>query len=316
MRRNPKAYHAVFAQINADTVLAPRWTRTAYWSGETVEVDVAVAHGAGPDIAGTSLNWRLGDIQGRLALPPVAAGQVITLDPIRLIAPEVPAAAQARLELELASAGGQRLAVNHLALSLFPRAPMPTAGPIYTADPALAEHLAALGYPLAAGPADAQIQVARQLDGELLAAVRAGARLLLLADTPEALGPGLPGLRLQLRQGSIWDGDWASSFAWVRRDGPWAALPAGPLLDFSFDRLIPDLVIRGLNPEDFEQRVPAGLFVGWVHKPVGLIAVRTHGAGQVTLCTFRLLRDAPAADPVATTLLSALLQLSRPPYSA
>jgi hypothetical protein len=146
------------------------------------------------------------------------------------------------------------------------------------------------------------------LDADQLAAVRAGARLLLLAESPEALGPGLPGLRLQPRQGSVWDGDWASSFAWVRRTGPWAALPGGPLLDFSFDRVIPDLVIRGLNTEDFEQRVPAGLFVGWIHKPVGLVAVRPHGAGQVVVCTFRLLRDAPGADPVATHLLAALLQ--------
>ena len=307
-QRRPKAFHSAFANINADTVILPKWDRTAYWAGEKIIVPIDVAHGAGPDLAGARLAWRLGDAQGEMSVPSIAAGEVMAVGKLRLRAPAVAQAATARLELELTSAGGQRLAANDLSLSFFPRPPAPDSAPLWAGDGKLAGQLEALGYALTDELAEARVIVSRRPTSDQLAAVRAGARLLLLAEFPESLDPGLLQLRLTPRKGTLWDGNWATSFAWVRRDGPWAALPGGPLLDFGFDRVIPKLVIQGLNPEDFERRVPAGLFVGWVHKPVGLIAARPHGAGRVVINTFRLLRDDPGADPVAATLMGALVQ--------
>ena len=45
------------------------------------------------------------------------------------------------------------------------------------------------------------------------------------------------------------------------------------------------------------------MVVGWVHKPAGIIAERDCGRGKMVVTTFRLLEDAPGADPVATALL-------------
>jgi hypothetical protein len=52
------------------------------------------------------------------------------------------------------------------------------------------------------------------------------------------------------------------------------------------------------------------MVVGWVHKPAGLIAERERGRGRMVVTTFRLLEDAPGADPVATALLDGLIELA------
>jgi hypothetical protein len=155
--------------------------------------------------------------------------------------------------------------------------------------------------------------VAPALDESLCAAIRGGSRVVLLADEPMELQPIFPhwqAARVVRRSGTMWQGDWISSFSWLRRDGPFAGLPGGPLIDHAFDRMIPNHVIAGCSAWDFQARVHAGMVVGWVHKPAGLIVEREHGRGKMVATTFRLFEDAPGADPVATALLDGLLQLA------
>lgn len=313
IKRNPKAFHNVFATINADTVIVPRWERVTYWAGEPVRIDLAVAHGAGPEINEAELRWSLagGDIAGRLAAPPLKAGQVQPLEPVTFSAPAVTASCLQRLTLELYAANDLCLATNTVDLAIFPQRAAPAVdAPLWTPDPSLAERLAALGYPLAADSQTAQAVVANRLDDALAGYIREGGRLLLVADHLEAVGWHLPGVQVKIREDTPWSGDWASSFAWVRRQGPLAGLPGGPLIDHSFDRVIPDHVLTGFSPLDFAAHVYAGLFVGWIHKPVALIAARRYGQGRIVLTTFRLAAAAPGADPTATTMLDALLRLT------
>ena len=170
-----------------------------------------------------------------------------------------------------------------------------------------------MGYQLAAGIDSAAVVVARAHDEMICDAVRRGARLLLL---PEAEGPLYPffphwqNVQVRGRNGTVWRGDWASSFSWLRRAGVFAGLPGGPLIDESFDRVIPSHVIAGCNSIDFQARVHAGLVVGWVHKPVALAVEQPYGRGHVVASTFRLFRDAPGADPTATVLLDSLIALA------
>jgi hypothetical protein len=76
------------------------------------------------------------------------------------------------------------------------------------------------------------------------------------------------------------------------------------------DRVLPDYVISGCNLLDFQARVFAGLVVGWIHKPVALGVERSYGRGRLVASTLRLFRDAPMADPSATMLLDALVELA------
>ena len=140
--------------------------------------------------------------------------------------------------------------------------------------------------------------------------------MVLLADAPMELQPIFPhwqAARVVRRSGTMWQGDWISPFSWLRRDGPFARIPGGPLVDHAFDRVIPNHVVAGCSTWDFQARVHAGMVIGWVHKPAGLIVERERGRGKIVVTTFRLLEDAPGVDPVATALLDGLLELAITP---
>ena len=55
----------------------------------------------------------------------------------------------------------------------------------------------------------------------------------------------------------------------------------------------------GFRAWEFGGPVHAGIVVGWVHKPVALIAERRVGKGGLVASTFRLFGSVPGADPVA-----------------
>ena len=89
------------------------------------------------------------------------------------------------------------------------------------------------------------------------------------------------------------------------------AIPGGPLHDLGFDRVVPRHVLTGFQPWEYAARVHAGVVVGWVHKPAVTIGERPFGQGKLTATTFRLCEDAPGADPLATTLLDALIETAK-----
>jgi hypothetical protein len=76
-------------------------------------------------------------------------------------------------------------------------------------------------------------------------------------------------------------------------------------LDFAFQEVIPDHVLRGYHPQRHADEVSAGMFVGWVHAPAALLWSFREGEGQMTITTFKL---APEQGPVATVLLDDLIQ--------
>jgi len=313
MRRNPKIFHSELAAINASTVVIPTWERMAYWSGEPVRVGIVVAHGVSTAIENAEVGWHSssGTAAGRMAVPNLYPGEAQTVGVTAFPAPEVVDPGPLRLNVELI-ANGRRLASNRLDLVIYPRRrnPVDPASALWVQDPGLAERLAILGYKVVSNLEAARAVVASRLDEVLLAYVRRGGHVLLLADGPDAIGPYLSGIGLAAREGSPWNGDWVSTFAWLRRAGPFARFPGGPLLDFSFERVIPNYVLTGFGPWDFESYVHAGLFVGWIHRPVALLAEKRYGKGRLVLTTFRLPADALGPDPVATTLLDALIELT------
>lgn len=119
-----------------------------------------------------------------------------------------------------------------------------------------------------------------------------------------------PTIGIQQRNGTMWRGDWITSFNWLRRHRAFAVFPGGPLLDLSFERVIPHHVLTGFRPWEYESRVHAGVFVGWGHKPAALIGERPFGRGKVLMTTFRQTADEPGFDPVATYLTHALLKIT------
>jgi hypothetical protein len=167
-----------------------------------------------------------------------------------------------------------------------------------------------LGYHVAESPALASVIVAREYDAEIAARVRSGMRLLLLPDSEMTLNPFFPhwqAVRVRKRDGTPWRGDWASSFAWLRRTGRFRTIPGGPLIDETLDGVIPDYVISGCNLMDFQSRVHGGLVVGWIHKPVALVVERPYGKGRVLISTLRFFPDSAVNDPASLALFDVLI---------
>jgi len=314
MRRNPRVFHDVFASINADTVIVPRWERLSYWSGETARIEIAVAHGAGAALEGARLEISL---EGCLIVPVprLEAGGVAELGAAEIAVPAVDEAGIRRLRFELRAADGAILATNHLDIAVHPAraARVPDAGPIWSPSAPVRQRLAALGYTVAANLASSALVISSMHTASIADHVRSGGRLLLLPEGEGSLHPFFPhwqNVKVQKRGGTLWSGDWASTFAWAKRTGAFAGLPGGPMLDETFDRVLPTHVISGCNLLDFQARVHAGMVIGWVHKPVALAVERGYGEGRLAVSTFRLFRDAPGADPTATLLLDRLITLA------
>jgi hypothetical protein len=317
MRRNRRVFHDRFGTINADTVIVPRWSRLAAWSGSTLAIDLAVAHGAGPTFADARLDVSLGDASWSARLD-ATAGTVVDLGTVELVVPDRSAPCVETIRMELTASDGTPIATNTLDLSVHPSRPArpDVAGPIWSPDPDLAARLAALGYAVAKDAGEAALVVATRHDAAIARAVRDGGRLLLLPEADGSLDPFFPhwqAVTVRSRDGTLWRGDWASSFAWLRRTGVFSTLPGGPLLDLSFDRVIPRRVIAGCNLLDFQARVHAGLVIGWIHKPVALAVERAYGTGRLVVSTFRLFEDDPGVDPTATILLDSLVRLAARP---
>jgi hypothetical protein len=133
-----------------------------------------------------------------------------------------------------------------------------------------------------------------------------GGRVLWLAETPDAYQTHLGSWGLAARHGRSWQGDWASSMSWIRQDRIFQDLPTGGVVDFAFADLTPETVIVGLTPRDFAANVHSGLFVGWVHHVVALVAERRVDKGRLTACTYRL-REHLGEHPVATIMMQDMI---------
>jgi hypothetical protein len=83
-----------------------------------------------------------------------------------------------------------------------------------------------------------------------------------------------------------------------------------PLLDQQFTEIMPEYVLTGFLQSDALQDISAGLFVGWVQRPVTLLGYRRYHQGKIALTTFRLASldtDNPAQQHLVHTMLEHLL---------
>jgi hypothetical protein len=315
MRRNPRVFHNLFRTINADTVITPIWTRTSYWAGEVARIAVGIAYCGTGELEGSTLTLSSGSGSHDVPVPVVSPGGVVDLGIQEVEAACATSAGLQDIGLDLRGRNGTLLATNKVTLAVHarPSAEKRQETTVWSADADVRTYLKALGYAIGLGPERADLVVATKVCDDLAAIVRMSGKALLLPTTSCHLQPFFPhwqNVRVQAREDTLWQGDWASSFSWLRRTGIFSDLPGGPLLDESFDRVLPDRVITGCNLLDFQARVHAGMVVGWVHRPAALLVEKHYGKGRLVTSTFRLFRDPPFADPTATKLIDRLVQLT------
>lgn len=337
MNRNPRVFHDRFGQINADVVIVPKVARYAGIAGHAFQFGVAVATG-GAHVPEGELRWSVaGGASGAVRVPAAGPVTVADLGTVALTLPASDTNGMVRVDLAL-WAGGQVAARNSFDIAVYAERARKGLPSVATDDAALAAFAAGLGYAVTAkGQAD--VTFAHALDAADIARLQGGARYVVLADGSEKTHgnlrkdvgrreqpflpivddiPGLPAntqtqqpnINLIARHGTMWRGDWIAGFSWIRREGVFADMPGGPLVDLSFDRVIPHHVMTGFPTWEFGGSVHAGIVVGWVQKPAALIAERMVGRGRLVASTFRLTGEAAGDDPVAAYLFDALIRLS------
>lgn len=310
MLRNPKVYHADLAWLNAPDLLVPLWERLSVASGETIHLPVLLSHTSPAPIPAAILEWSLSladqvILGGQMGPFSIEQDGVTGLGSVVFMAPPVAAPTRACLRLSLLSKGVKQ-AYNEQEWLVFPAsAPGCTLTGKTVFAPAFDRALEQRGAALVNDLTQAGLAVVPLLDDACREFLLQGGRVLWLAESDDALQTVLPGMDLSPRAGSPWQGDWASSLGWHNLPG----IPTGGVIDFSFAGLTPEHVLHGLPPRDFSRDVFAGLFTGWLHRPIPTIARKRVGRGELLACTFRLavhLEDNPMAGQIFDQLLALL----------
>ncbi len=254
--------------------------------------------------------WRFGDEGGEAALgrdpttiaPTAGAAEAIAIVP---------------LELEARDGKGRVLSRNTLELCVVP--PLAGAAPSLLAiDEAAASLLAAIGWPNHAASAEqAEVLLATQLTTPVREALIAGHKVLLIANSADALidpernlplndRHNFPSMLLRERAGTPWDGQWMGAFSWRRTEGPWSGLPGGPMLDEHWSGLLPGHVLTGFPSTAFGGLVDSGMAVGWLHLAAAFVKRSFLGKAWLTVSTFDLTSPQAHANPLAPHVLKAL----------
>lgn len=321
MNRNPRVFHSRFAEVNGAVAIIPEIAMYSGRSGEVFSFDVKIASGERTLDPG-EIRWP----GGAIPYPGQGPLEVVTAGRVRLPLQ----ASENRVEtitLELVI-GGEVVQTNHVEILVF----APRAAPAVSVRAAgrLAERARALGYDVRP---DGAVSLVHALSEPDIRAMQAGARYLVLADgsvptegnlrtetrgreqpfipvvdatTGVPIGPvfPLPNITLQPRHGSMWRGDWIAGFTWLRREGPFASIPGGPLLNVAWSGVVPRHVLHGWPQWEFAGPVISAVVVGWIHKPAVLIGHRSVGEGGLLASTYRVM---DAADPLADALFDALV---------
>ena len=73
--------------------------------------------------------------------------------------------------------------------------------------------------------------------------------------------------------------------------------------------VMPDFVLAGLPSWAYRTHSWAWLALGWIHKPVSLLAAMPYGRGHMAVTTFKLNAATLATDAVAQALFAGALEL-------
>jgi hypothetical protein len=310
VRNRPRAFAARLAGLQTPWLIIARTARTAIRAGETVHVAVRLAGAAAPP-QGARLAWRFADMAGETALDSPETT-------IELLGPGVESNEIFALEFEARDADGRLLSRNALEFCVVP--PLARAPVLFPMDEGARAALSTMGWPALASSADAAAcLLATRLTTTVREALIAGRKVLLAANDDDALleperrlpandRHNFPQMLLRRRDGTPWDGQWMSAFAWRRVDGPWADLPGGPMLDEHWIGLLPSHVLTGFPSTAFDGLVDAAMAVGWLHHAAAFTKRSFLGGAWLTVTTFDLTSAAAAANPLAPHLLAAIAE--------
>ncbi len=307
--RLPKAHFAEFSQINADDVIVAQLPRYVYWDDQTVSTKLHVSHYSAADWSGAELHAAFGMDETTLPIPLLARGEVRRIGDFSGRPIQTAQSGNQVLEASAVDTSGRVLARTETPILVLPsdfrRAAY--AQPVRLMDSAaaesrspLADDLRQLGYSLCS---DAQVRlcIADKVDAELLDWVALGGSLLYLS------GGGRNPFFWQQGRGGSYDGDWMTSFSWLRPD-VYRRLPASSPLTLPFSGIMPESVLLGLPVTDsaYHGDFLAGQITGWIGHPAIYTVQFRYGRGRVILTTYPL-KGGLGSHPAAVAMLHDLV---------
>ena len=310
MWRRTKAHASQLARLQQDDLLIVRAEKRNLTAGENGQVDIYLSHYSADSLTGGEVSWEIDgtSLKGSLALPAVASGSVLNLGKLHFVVPAEQTPAKRVLKARL-SVGNRMLSEASLNLYFYPPRFPELPPPVSFHDPAgrlrrLVNEMRARNYLAPTGSEAQPVLITSIFDDEVKQTLQAGGRVILLASDRQTLAPGL---EILPRAGSHLEGNWISSFLWIRRkQEPFKLIGFEIFPGFEIQAATPRAVVQGVKPEGFRD-VLAGMFYGWIHSNVGALVQARCGQGRLLICTFSL-GTTYGSDPFATYLLDALVQ--------
>ncbi|MFN3648988.1 MAG: glycoside hydrolase family 2 protein [Armatimonadota bacterium] len=331
--RRPKVFYHYLHQFQSDDVVLAHWNRLNYWEGDCCSVPVVVSHWSRLELRGYTVEWNISElgVSGSIPDVEVARGDSREVGRISFVVPPLTEAVRTRLHMRLRDPEGRIVSRNIQYLSFFPAAyrKAVTKEPVWVYDPYdlwdLEDTLADAGYEVVLHPkADGtrpRFAIVSRLDPAVAEFMQAGGSVLFLAHSPADIDPELEqrtGIRVRDRRARLdeekreknpWEGDWVSTYTWIKHEPLFQRIPrssdspfAGDLLDMQYYRVIPNQVVVGWSGEKDFSDIHCGMVVGWVHAPISCVAQCRWGEGKLLVSTLRL-HNGFGDDPVATVLL-------------
>ncbi|MGO8788042.1 MAG: glycoside hydrolase family 2 protein [Terriglobia bacterium] len=310
MWRRPKAFGEALARVQQGDLLVLRGDQRNYKTGESVTANVYISHYGLGDMSGAKVEWQVEGttIAGSLPVAAVASEDAAKVGTIRFQAPAGAVPVKRVLTAKLITSD-KVLSESSLNYYFYPTKPPDLPPPVSFYDPPpgrlrrLVKEMSEHGYMAPTGSESFPVLVASTLDDSVKSKLRAGARVILIANDALTLAPGI---EVVPRANDDFSGNWISDFLWLRKDKP-------PFTEIGFDTLggfetqtvTPSAVITGIPPNNFND-VLAGMFYGWIHNNVGVLVQAKAGKGKLLVCTFSL-ATTYNSDPYATYLIDALV---------
>lgn len=309
MWRRPKVYAEDLSKLQQDNLVLVRPVKRNLIAGEEARASVYISHYATDAIGGGEVNWKVEgtSLSGSWALPAVPPGSAAKVGKIAFMVPATASPSKKRLKVAIASAG-KTISENSVALFFYPRKMPELPPPVAFHDPAgrlrrLVNEMRGRNYLQPSGSETFPVLIASAFDEVVKRKLRAGGRVILIATDRITLAPGL---EVVPRSGSNLDGNWISSFLWVRKDQePFRPVGFDTLAGLEIQAVTPSAVVQGIPAESFRD-VLAGIFYGWIHSNVGTLVQAKCGNGIILISTFAL-ATTYGTDPYATYLLDALV---------
>lgn len=309
MWRKPKAYADRLAALQQDDLLVARAEKRNLETGEKAQADVLFSHYGTELLAGTQVVWNLEgtSLNGKFAMPSVPEGSVAKVGSIEFTAPSTAAPWKGVLKVSLVSEG-KPVREDDLDLFFYPPKSPDLPPPVSFRDPSgrlrrLVNEMRARSYLAPSGKEAFPVLVTSVFDDEVKKALGDGRLVILLASDRQVLAPGI---EIVARSIDNLDGNWISSFPWIRKGrDPFKLIGFSTLAGFESQAAAAATVVRGIPPKNFND-VLAGIFYGWVHSNVGTLVQAKCGKGKLIICTLSL-ATTYASDPYATYLLDAII---------